>query len=263
MPADSPDQHVERATLLAADGVSLSAEHRPADDGARGLAFVVLHGFTGAHDSEALRRVGDVLVRTGGVVAVSMRGHGSSGGVSTLGDLETLDVEAAVGWARRLGYERVATVGFSMGASAVVRHAALHGGVDAVVSVSGPARWNYRGTPPMRRLHQLVSSRAGRAAARRLLGTRVTEKAWVEPLPMEPRVAAAVLAPVPMLVAHGDVDHYFPLDHARQLAAAGDHVELWEEYGFEHAENAISDDLTGRIADWVSAQVGLSGPAGR
>jgi len=41
---------------------------------------------------------------------------------------------------RDLGYEQVVTVGFSMGASIVLRHAGLIGGVDAAVSVSGPGR---------------------------------------------------------------------------------------------------------------------------
>ncbi len=254
----APTRQAQPATLISRDGVSLRAEHRPAADGNLGLVFVVVHGFTGAHDSQAIRRAGDVLTRTGGVVAVSMRGHGGSGGASTLGDREVLDVDAAVHWAHLLGYSRVATVGFSMGGSVVVRHAALYGGVDAVVSVSAPSRWNYRGTPPMRRLHAVVGSRFGRSVARWGRHTRITEVPWSEPYPMEPRAAAAVLAPLPLLVAHGDSDHYFPLDHAEQLAAAGDHVELWVEYGFEHAENAISDELTARIADWVVATLGAA-----
>ena len=65
-------------------------------------------------------------------------------------------------YARELGYQRVATVGFSMGASIVLRHAGLIGGADAVVSVSGPGRWYYRGTRPMRKVHWAVEHRLGR-----------------------------------------------------------------------------------------------------
>jgi pimeloyl-ACP methyl ester carboxylesterase len=248
-------------TLLTEDGVALRAEHRPALDAGTSLVFVVVHGFTGSHDSQAIRRAGDVLVRTGGVVAVSLRGHGRSGGLSTLGDREVLDVDAAVGLARHLGYQRVVTVGFSMGGSVVVRHAALRDGVDAVVSVSAPARWYYRGTRPMRTVHRVVESRVGRALMRYTGRVRITDQPWPEPYPMEPRAAAVALAPTPLLVAHGDSDHYFPLDHADQLAAAGDHVELWVEYGFEHAENAISDELTARIAAWAAERVAAGGPA--
>ena len=48
-----------------------------------------------------------------------------------------------------------------MGASVAVRHAALHRGVRAVVAVSGPARWYYRGTAPMRRVHWVLERRLG------------------------------------------------------------------------------------------------------
>jgi len=63
------------------------------------------------------------LNRAGGVVLFDFRGHGRSGGESTLGDLEIRDVAVAVAYARELGYERIATVGFSMGASIVLRQA--------------------------------------------------------------------------------------------------------------------------------------------
>jgi len=66
-------------------------------------------------------------------VTFDFRGHGRSGGVSTLGDKEIKDIDVAVGYARELGYQRVATVGFSMGASIVLRHAGLIGDVNAVV----------------------------------------------------------------------------------------------------------------------------------
>jgi hypothetical protein len=147
-----------------------------------------------------------------------------------------------------------------MGGSVVVRHAALCGGVDAAVSVSAPARWYYRGTPPMRTVHRVVESRLGRSLMRWSGRVRITDQPWREPYPLEPRHAAVKMAPTPLLVAHGDSDHYFPLDHAEQLAAGGDHVTLWVEYGFEHAENAISDELTARIGEWVTATVGLDRP---
>ena len=68
----------------------------------------------------------------------------------------------AVAYARQLGYARVAAVGFSMGASIVLRHAGLIGGVDAVVSVSGPGRWYYRGTKRMRQVHWAIEHGLGR-----------------------------------------------------------------------------------------------------
>ena len=108
------------------------------------------------------------LTEFGGVVSYDSRGHGSSSGVTTLGDAEVLDLDAAIGWARWLGADDVVTVGFSMGGSIVLRQAALVGRRDreapqAVVSVSAAGFWFYRGTPPMRLLHR--PSARGRGAA--------------------------------------------------------------------------------------------------
>ncbi|WP_184766570.1 alpha/beta hydrolase [Streptomyces griseoloalbus] len=224
----------------------------------RDLVFVVAHGFTGDADRPHVRRVARALVRYGGVVTFSFRGHGASGGRSTVGDREVLDLAAVVGWARELGHTRVATVGFSMGGSVVLRHAALsrEAGVDAVVSVSAPARWFYRGTAPMRRLHWLVTRPSGRLVGRYGLRTRIHHRQW-DPVPLSPVEAVPRIAPTPLLIVHGDQDGYFPLDHPRMLAAAaGEGGELWVEAGMGHAENAAPEGLLTRIGDWVVARAG-------
>ncbi|MFJ6217246.1 alpha/beta hydrolase family protein [Streptomyces sp. NPDC092296] len=237
------------ALLTAADGTRVHAAHRPGPAGAA-TAFVVAHGFTGAVERPAVRRAARVFARHGAVVTFSFRGHGRSGGLSTVGDREVLDLRAAVGWARSLGHRRVATVGFSLGGAVVVRHAALYGGVAAVAAVSAPARWYYRGTAPMRRLHRLVMHPVGRGVARYGLRTRIDPQEWTA-LPVPPVEAAARLGGTPLLVVHGDRDAYFPLDHPRSLhaaaRAAGGDAELWIEPGFGHAENAADEPLLDRI----------------
>ncbi|MER5911847.1 alpha/beta fold hydrolase [Streptomyces sp. NPDC001982] len=252
-----------RTFLHTADGVSINSVYEPGpvvyDSSAspsRDLAFVVAHGFTGDVDRPHVRRVAAALARHAAVVTFSFRGHGASGGRSTVGDREVLDLDAAVAWARELGHTRVATVGFSMGGSVVLRHAALHRGVDAVVSVSSPARWYYRGTAPMRRVHWLVTRPEGRLVGRWGLRTRIHHRDW-NPVPLSPTEAAGRIAPTPLLIVHGDRDGYFPLDHPRMLAkAAGDHAELWLEPGMGHAENAAADELLARIGDWVVSRAG-------
>jgi pimeloyl-ACP methyl ester carboxylesterase len=218
--------------------------------------FVIAHGFTGSVDRPHIRRIASELTRYGAVVTFSFRGHGASGGRSTVGDREVLDLAAAVAWARGLGHTRVVTVGFSMGGSVVLRHAALHGDVDAVVSVSSPARWYYRGTAPMRRLHWLVLRPAGRLVGRYGLRTRIHHRDW-DPVPLSPVEAVPKIAPAPLLIVHGDSDGYFPLDHPRMLAeAAGDHGELWLEHGMGHAEHASGTELLRRIGDWAVSRAG-------
>ncbi|MCX2927528.1 alpha/beta hydrolase [Streptomyces sp. NEAU-W12] len=276
-----------RMFLHTADGVRIDSVYNPSAPEkmivtdtsrppSRDLVFVIAHGFTGHVDRPHVRRVARVFARYGAVVTFSFRGHGASGGRSTVGDREVLDLAAAVSWARELGHARVATVGFSMGGSVVLRHAALcgererereegdnglfagagAGGPDAVVSVSGPARWFYRGTAPMRRLHWLVTRPSGRLVGRYGLRTRIHHRDW-DPVPLSPVEAVPRIAPTPLLVVHGDRDGYFPLDHPRTLAAAaGEHGELWVEPGMGHAENAAPDGLLHRIGDWVAIRAG-------
>lgn len=247
-----------RTFLRTEDGVAIDSVYEPGAGRSGDLVFVVAHGFTGDADRPHVRRVARVLARYGGVVTFSFRGHGASGGRSTVGDREVLDLAAVVEWARGLGYARVATVGFSMGGSVVLRHAASSrdAGVGAVVSVSAPARWFYRGTAPMRRLHWLVTRPSGRLVGRYGLRTRIHHRQW-DPVPLSPVEAVPRIAPTPLLIVHGDRDGYFPLDHPRMLAAAaGEHGELWVEAGMGHAENAAPEALLGRIADWVVARAG-------
>jgi pimeloyl-ACP methyl ester carboxylesterase len=203
-----------------------------------------------------VRRVAQQLAAYAGVLAFDFRGHGGSTGLSTVGDREVLDLEAAVAAARGRGYRRVVTLGFSMGGSVAVRHAALHGGVDAVVAVSAPARWYYRGTRPMRRVHWVIERRTGRAVARRLLGTRVAGTRW-DPVPESPTEVAPRIAPTPLLVVHGDHDPYLPVEHAEALhAAAGEPRELWLVPGYGHAEAAMTPALLARLGRHLSALVG-------
>ncbi len=277
-----------RTFLRTFDGVTIDAVYEPHDavyetdravydagaPPSGDVAFVVAHGFTGDVDKPHVRRVAQAFAQHGAVVTFSFRGHGRSGGSSTVGDREVHDLAAAVSWARALGHQRVVTVGFSMGGSVVLRHAALYGasaaaagpehegrteagaGTDAVVSVSAPARWYYRGTPRMRRVHWLVTRREGRLVSRYGLRTRIHHRGW-DPVPLSPVEAVPHIAPTPLLIVHGDIDGYFPVDHPHMLAAAaGDHGELWLEPGMGHAEHAATDGLLDRIGDWAAAKAG-------
>jgi pimeloyl-ACP methyl ester carboxylesterase len=253
--------------VLTDDGERISAAY-DAPPVASDLAFVVSHGFTGGWRLPDSRAIARELRREAAVVSYDSRGHGSSSGVTTMGDREVLDLDAVVRWTRRLGARRVVTVGFSMGGSVVLRQAALARpghpeAPDAVVSVSAAGFWFYKGTPPMRLLHRAVATSFGRTVLRHAFHTRVTDQAWQEPYPLSPQESAGMISPVPLLVVHGDRDSYFPVEHARAIvdgARAGarqrgvdDRTEEWIEEGFAHAESAADDDLVRRIAVWAGA----------
>ena len=247
---------LNRLELATEDGERLAALHLPGPaEPDRPLAVVVAHGFTGSLDKPPVRAVIDALAQHAGVVAFDFRGHGRSSGHSTLGDKEVLDLDAAVRHARELGYTDVVTCGWSMGGSVVLRHAALLRGIDAVVSVSAVSRWFYRDTKPMRRLHWAVESRLGRLVARHALKTRITAEGWRE-VPESPVEVVSRIAPIPLLLVHGDADHYFPVEHPEALyAAAEEPKELWLLEGFGHAENAATPELLDRIGAHLSELV--------
>jgi pimeloyl-ACP methyl ester carboxylesterase len=256
-------------TVLTADGERISVAYDvPSGDLAGAPVFVVSHGFTGGWRRPDNRRIALALAAHGPVVSYDSRGHGRSSGVTTLGDAEVLDLDAAVGWARWLGAVDVVTVGFSMGGSIVLRQAALcepgsPTAPRAVVSVSAAGFWFYKGTPPMRLLHRAVGSASGRGVLRVGFGTRVTSQPWEEPYPLSPSESAAMIPPVPLLVVHGERDTYFPVEHARSLrdaAAAGarergvpDRTQDWTVADFAHAESGADAQLVDRIARWAAA----------
>jgi predicted alpha/beta-fold hydrolase len=243
----------EPVRLRTADAIVLSADYYT--DVSDGPSYLLGHGFTGSSRTPQVVWIAERLREFGGsVLVLNFRGHGASAGMSTIGVAETADVEAGVGWLRaRRPDVPVVTVGFSMGASIVIRYAGLGGDPQAVVAVSGPGRWYERGTDPMRRLHLGVETRLGRLVLHRAFRTRVGG-GW-DVLPASPvEVVASVRAP--LLVVHGDSDPYFGLDHPRMLAAAAPNSELWIEAGLGHAENAMTGPLLERIAGWARRTVG-------
>ncbi|MEO9139817.1 MAG: alpha/beta fold hydrolase [Jatrophihabitans sp.] len=243
--------HPSDVTLRTSDDVRLAAIYW--DLGGHELACVVAHGFTGSSRNAAVQHICDALVGHGlAVLAPDFRGHGRSGGLGTAGDLEVHDVAAAVGWLRSAGYRRVAVLGWSMGGSAVIRHAGLGGDADAVVSVSAPGTWFERGTRSMRVVHWMFEKRTGRTATRLLRRTRISPQGW-EQVPAAPAEVAGGIAPTPFLLVHGEQDRYFPLRHVEALSTAAPGATVWIESGMGHAEVATTDDLLARIADWVIA----------
>ena len=205
-------------TLITDDGVPIDIAHLPGDED---LAIIVAHGFTLSWQRPSVWRVISRMNRFGGVLSFDFRGHGRSGGASTLGDREIKDLAVVVAYARELGYARVALVGFSMGASIVLRFA------------------------------------LGRLVTRKLLNTRIHGGRW-DPVPVPPAEAAARISPVPLLIVHGDQDGYFPVEHAQQIyAAAREPKDLWVIQGYGHAEAAASAALLDRIGGWVRTAVSL------
>ena len=241
----------EPFSLTTEDGIGLVGVRLGRGD----PAVVLCHGFMGWHRKPAVGRLAEGLASTLAVYTFDHRGHGRSGGVCTFGDREILDVDAAVARARADGHRRVVTVGASMGGVAVLRHAGLLGGVDGVVAISAPARWEGHGTAAFRRMTWLTSSRRGRRAAR-ILGLRLADR-WDSP--ESPAEVIGKIAPTPVVLVHGRDDHFFDEEEAWALYRnAGEPRKLLLAGRFGHAEDGFTQTFAARLGREI-ATMGTSG----
>jgi pimeloyl-ACP methyl ester carboxylesterase len=271
----------EDITLHTRDGIRLRGSYLPGPHGASGPAVLIAHGFGAHRRKPAYAYIAERLSSVAAVATLDLRGHGQSGGDSTLGLAETLDVAAGAAWLRRRGHPWVALVGVSMGATAVLRLAgtAPPRAYDAVCTISAVSRWGLRDSAAMEHLTKAVTVAAYRRAYRALLGVRIAVRAWPDTgpdsdtasWPVQPVDAVGGIAPTPLLLIHGRDDHYFGPEQALELrAAAGEPAAVWlEPAGFGHAEDgftpAFADRLAGAVAHvhtsgrWPERQA-MSGP---
>lgn len=214
----------------------------------RSVAVVLVHGFAAHRRKPAYAALADELAAHAHVLALDLRGHGHSGGASTLGDREAQDVDAAVGWLRERGHDRIVLVGASMGATSLLHAVASGTRVEAAVAVSAPATLEEEpASEAMRRLKRVWESPVGRHGMRWGIGVHVVAPAaWRHPGHPRDFVREAHL---PLLVVHGTDDAYFPTDDARLLVGRAPRGTLWlEPDGFGHAEDGFSPHFAGRLA---------------
>jgi pimeloyl-ACP methyl ester carboxylesterase len=244
----------ERFAVLTADGVRIAGTRLERIDRSGGIpddagepAVVLAHGLMGWHRKPRFARFGEVLARRFPVYAFDFRGHASSEGVCDYGGREVHDVEAIVAKARDDGHPRVVTIGTSMGAIAVLRHAALIGGVDAVVSISSLAYWDWH-DGARSRAARAMRARTATASGRRMLrawGVRLPDT-WETPA--SPEEVVGMIAPAPVVFVHGRNDHMFGVDHAMRLyEAAREPKRLLLGSRFGHAEDGLTSAFADRI----------------
>jgi alpha-beta hydrolase superfamily lysophospholipase len=236
--------------LTTSDGVEIAVRSWPALGEPRGTV-VLVHGLAATKDHPEVGAVATALAeRSLDVVAYDARGHGASGGICTLGDLERHDVAAAVEYARLRGLP-VVLVGASMGGVAVLRHAVTDDGLAGVVTVSSPAEWRLTRAPGALLLTGLIRTAAGRLLAARLFHVRLAPE-WSAP---EPPAALASRIQVPMAVVHGERDRFVPPAAAALLYAAGGgprRLVLVPRMG--HAFHRRALPAIGDAVDWALAQ---------
>lgn len=233
--------------LQAADGTRLHAVHLPGPPDAR-ISVVLAHGVTNSSRTPTVHAFAHACAAWASVVVVDLRGHGRSGGQSSVGTHEALDIAAAVAAARQVMPDlAVVVVGTSLGGlAALFAVAALppEAGVAGVLTISAPVPGLAVG-PAAARLRRLSESPLGRAALRAVMGTRVAP-GWVPPTGLADAVAA--IAPRWLVVAHDPTEPYFDRAHPEALVAASDgHAEHWWLDGAGHGGAALTPALATRL----------------
>jgi alpha-beta hydrolase superfamily lysophospholipase len=236
----------EPFTLTTPDGVTLSALRYGAVDA--DIAVVFGHGFTGSQRNKKIVALAWRLADHGlAVYTADFRGHGASGGLSTLGDQEIQDLETMLIRARGR-HRKVVSAGASMGAFIALRHAGLGGSADAVIAISSPAV----GRDPKLLRARLLRRAALSPRGRRLLDLYGTRVGSVSETITPPIDLVAQIAPMPVAIVHGGRDRYVPLADAYALYdRLGEPRRLVVLRDFGHGEAGFAPDFADRLNDLV------------
>ena len=206
--------------LVTEDGVRLSAWYTPPSNGA---VILIAHGY-GDRRSEDFYAL--FAGHGYGVVAWDFRAHGKSGGeFTTLGYYETLDVKAALDFARsQPGVEHIGAWGGSMGAVAMIRAAAQYPEIEALVADS-----------PFVTLEEELDLRVPVPLLRSLIRFFAESRSGLTLDLVRPMDDIARISPRPILIIQGMDDGMVPLDSAQRLyEAAGEPRQLWTEKEVPH-----------------------------
>lgn len=233
-PADAQIYHRD-VTLTTADGLDLSAWYVPA--GESGAPTVLLaHGLL---DSKwTLLRLVSWLHDAGyNVMILDFRGHGASDKrPTTIGPDEVLDIQVALDWLEAEGAgERVAGLGMSLGASALVNAAIQDDRLDALILDSLFADWGDTDFAE---------------------GYRLSPDWLVPGVPSPEELLPDVH--VPVFIIHGTADILTNVDHAHRLdSVANEPKRLWiNDSGHAWSAWTYPDLYQQKVLDFLSDTLG-------
>ncbi len=230
--------------VVTRDGVELRGVHLRT--GFETL-LVYCHGFLSGKNYWHSRRWVQMLAADMDVIAFDFRGHGESGGATTFGEREILDLDAVIEYARRFEYSRIVVMGSSMGGAVAIRYAAECKHAYAVITMGAFAHgrfsvWALGGLG-------LLYVPFSREVMRRAYGTRIER---VRP-PYAPRDYVGGISPRPLLILHGALDPLIPLSHARTLyAEAREPKRLYIIPRGGHDTENLNARTKARVVEWLN-----------
>ena len=237
--------------VRSSDGLSLSGWWVEGAGSSR--AAVLVHGWGADRSSRHVLETAAVYEDAGfDVLVLDPRGHGrSEGDRVTLGYREVRDVQGALAWLEKRGFdpERVVLHGWSMGGAAVIQ-AAPETGVAAVVGESA-----YADLPPL--LRERLPEASGLPAfftpgiflvGRLFLG--------IDPWAVRPVEQASQLSDegVPFMIIHSRNDEVVPFEHAETLARAYPGAVFWRLESCEHVHAYEHPEYRDRLQGFLDHQ---------
>jgi pimeloyl-ACP methyl ester carboxylesterase len=251
----------EVVRIRSRDGLRLSARWlEPEADGSRWSpdpheAILLLHGGTGSSVPHLVEH-GPYLRRTAGVLALDFRGHGDSdASPTTFGLREVEDVAGALAWFGERGIERVALMGFSMGAMTAISAVAVLGDGSPVGTDVDPTRPAHVSAPNQPRIVAVIADSTvpqveGVAASfpglNRFMAARIFDSMAKmlggDARETEPLRVIGLLEGVDILLISGDRDEIVPVPDAQRLAdAAPKGTAHWVVPGAQHRKGHSVD----------------------
>jgi fermentation-respiration switch protein FrsA (DUF1100 family) len=216
----------EEFLLPSFDGTSLSGLYFPSRNGA---AVIVQHGYRGAR-SEVLGAV-EILQRHGfGAVAFDLRGHGASGGEwITLGRDDVEDLLRVFEYLKaKPGVEehRIGMLGFSLGGSLAIAHAAANPELRAIVADSPYDVINRVTVAEFTDLPPPIPS---------LVTIFMAWRLGVDFATLSPLALVAEISPRPVFILVAGSDTVVDAGSGERLyAAAGEPRKIWLEPDYDH-----------------------------
>jgi len=241
---EPPPDGFETRSLLAADGTALSCWYAAGENGA---CVILVHG--AKSNLSSLKEHAAFLREAGyGVLALTLRGHGGSGGRgNAFGWQSDQDIAAAVDYLQGQGVEHIGALGLSLGAEVLLGSAAQEPQIAAIVTDGASQRslTDYLALPANRSLWRSWSTRVMYAAVELLSGQTPPEWTLLDSI-------ASSQSTRFLFIAAGNVEKE-SLYGDLFVKAAGQRALLWVVPGAGHTQGLFvqPEEYSSRVVGFI------------
>ncbi len=186
------------------------------------------------------------------VLAVDYRGYGRSEGKPTMAGVhaDALAALDALFGMEEVDKDRVVVLGQSLGGAVAVYAVANSPHKDRIRAVVVDSAFSGYREIAREKVAEISVLKVFRSPLSRLVTDRYSPRLWI-----------GRIAPVPLLVIHGDADRVVPPAHGQRLyALAGEPKALWIVPGAGHIEAFASPDVRARLLRFLSDALAAKPP---